>query len=349
MKEAMQLLGVSNETTYHLNTTTTTPFDSTSLTSSSFLNKKTTSTVVPQMPLISSPKPSTQFSFSAPSPPNTKEFESSINDIISKFQISSMHKTNSPNLNESSLIHNNHKLVKAASLSSASSTASNSSKSSSVSDLISPSFQQPSLKNSVTMPIKDSFILNQIDLINQYYHIDNKTLASNKTVEPDKSIFSSSSTTTLANTNHTHKTSMSNLMNNSSNNFFKSQESLNKTENNDKNTSSTTRGNELRHFIEILLNRSPTSPATSSIAPASTAISAPIQKPDYLSTINSSSIIIESSLINKNINPTQNLMRSISSHNIGVSASDYGRLSLPSTNYNEKLTLAPKKNEFMFI
>jgi hypothetical protein len=417
MKEAMQLLGLSyesnnnnsnnnnnNNTNNNSNISSSANMNSsTNVTSStSYLSNKSQNTkIIPcfsAKPSSPAPVPPTpllsHFNYAPPSPPSTKDFETSINDIINKFQINAMCKSNSSNKNNhtnSPIIHMSEtiKNTKASSLSSASvSSASSSSKSSSVSDLISPSFktiqQQPlvissnGLNNSnSSMPIKDSFILNQIDLINQYYHIDNKTLMSNKSAKTcslldykdkelpsvaEKSLFSSASAIGLTGqaslsvnsmTNHTttnnnvHKGSILNLSNASaSHHFYKSHENLaNKADLTENKSTHPARGTELRHYIEILLNRSPTSPSNQSIT---TCASLQPAKTDFSSTIMNS--INENSLIAKKTTTSQ-MMRSVSSQNISMAMPDFNRISLPfTTKHTENsLTLAPKKSDFNYF
>jgi hypothetical protein len=315
MKEALQLLGLSNE-----------PNSNTSMTNNRTLPLPKSSPLVSLSSQFTSyvqPTPSPPLP--TPPPPPSKNYESSINEIINKFQINSLCKTNSPSIqHESTSFSSKNNKVLSSAASSLTST-SISSKSSSVSDLIS-SFQQQQQQpnsinstnnNSTTMPIKDSFILNQIDLINQYYHIDNKTLSKNEL-------------TTTTTTKPLSSVSVSNIQKINNNNY-KSQDNLNKTDSNDKQ--SVGRGNELRHYIEILLNRSPTSPS----------VDVPVQKNDFLSTINSAN---DTSLLAKKTN--QSLIRSLSTQNISfATGSEHNRLSLFNKQNEKHLTLAPKKPDYL--
>ncbi len=318
MKEALQLLGLSNE-----------PNSNTSMTNNKTLPLPKSSPLVSLSSQFTSyvqPTPSPPL----PTPPPSKNYENSINEIINKFQINSLCKTNSPSIqHESTSFSSKNNKVLSSAASSLTST-STSSKSSSVSDLISSFHQQQQQQqqpnninstnnNSTTMPIKDSFILNQIDLINQYYHIDNKTLSKNELT-----------TTTTANTKPLSSVSVSNIQKINSNNY-KSQDNLNKTDSTDKQ--SVGRGNELRHYIEILLNRSPTSPS----------VDVPVQKNDFLSTINSAN---DTSFLAKKTN--QSLIRSLSTQNISfATGSEHNRLSLFNKQNEKHLTLAPKKPDYL--
>lgn len=324
MKEAMQLLGVdttTTTTTTNINTSSNYQTNSNDVTSN-LSSSSFTSKIAKSIPAKPSP---IKFNYSLPSPAANKEYENSINDFMSKFQMSSISKPLSPPASlvkiETSLAHKS-----AKSLSSTSSTVSSSSKSSSSSELISPSFQQLPTPSA---PIKDSFILNQIDLINQYYKIDNKTLLATTNANKaslienaDKNRFSSASAIGLATTSSLTTKSATNLNVSTTGNFFKSHENLNKTDTNLNETTKqpSARSTELRHFIEILLNRSPDQ------------VSAPIQaKPDSFSTVSHS------------MNESNKIIRSISSHNI--SSIDMNRFSLPKPT---DLSLAPKKGEQFF-
>lgn len=103
--------------------------------------------------------------------------------------------------------------------------------------------------SSSSAAIKDEFILNQIDLINKYYQIDSKTLVSVSTANlaaASDHVNSSSSETRLMKTMTTLKSPSLNCEEQFENNVA-----------GEKNTSSTSssRANELKHYIEMLLNR----------------------------------------------------------------------------------------------
>lgn len=111
------------------------------------------------------------------------------------------------------------------------------------------SIQTAATDSSSSAAIKDEFILNQIDLINKYYQIDSKTLVSVSTANlaaASDHVNSSSSETRLMKTVTTLKSPSLNCDEQFENNVA-----------GEKNTSSTSssRANELKHYIEMLLNR----------------------------------------------------------------------------------------------
>jgi hypothetical protein len=127
--------------------------------------------------------------------------------------------------------------------------------------------------------IKDSFILGQIDLINKYYQIDNKTIAaavavSSSTVENNNSSSSVNpnlSTPTAPNIkskngslDHSNQNSSTKPISiraslNSKNDPLLKTKNIIKTPQPEQNVvgSNNSRSHDLRHFIEILLNKSP--------------------------------------------------------------------------------------------
>lgn len=104
--------------------------------------------------------------------------------------------------------------------------------------------------------IKDAFILNQIDLINKYYQIDNNTLAAAAAVSNVQTNSSLSSNTSQTSNSKLEQKSVSNLSSN-----LHEDRSLS-ISNNNESKSNTSRAHELRHYIELLLNKSPSGQET---------------------------------------------------------------------------------------
>ncbi len=114
------------------------------------------------------------------------------------------------------------------------------------------------------LQVKDKFILNQIDLINKYYQIDNSTITDVLNVK--KTLFSNDLNENKVSTNENNSSSNINTQNlklNSSSSSSLSLSALKGFDKNDINNNSNSfnqeRKNGLRHFIEKLLNKSPSS------------------------------------------------------------------------------------------
>lgn len=106
--------------------------------------------------------------------------------------------------------------------------------------------------------IKDEFILNQIDLINKYYQIDNRTLVAVKTITSNTTANMSNSNLSL-NTSGNGGKQANNLITRSASNMLtldKGGPSKPVVSSGEK-PSTTTRTTELKHYIQLLLNRSP--------------------------------------------------------------------------------------------
>ena len=123
--------------------------------------------------------------------------------------------------------------------------------------------------------IKDEFILSKIDLINQYYQFDNKTIAEASNTLNNQSFNHLNKSALSSSTSFSSNSSLNNTNNNNNNNNNQIVKQLeaeqvivgektllgNAGGHNSSSAMTSARANDLRHFIEMLLVRSPASEA----------------------------------------------------------------------------------------